>query len=551
MSFSFVFGQKKYPTSDFRNPLDIPIILAGTFGELRTNHFHSGIDIKTQAIQGKKVHTAMEGYVSRIKISHWGYGKALYITHPNGYTTVYGHLQRFSNKIEKYVKEKQYKKQSFEIQLFPGAATLPVAKDEVVAYSGNTGGSTAPHLHFEIRDTKTAKIINPLLFGYEVKDNIPPIFKGLKITPFGKKSAVNSISVAQDIPIKKINKNTYSVAKITAIGKIGLAVGVYDLLNNAANKNGVYSIEMQVNDTLIYHHNLETFSFDETKYINLLIDYPYYAKKRRKYQKTYIDKANKLSIYKTAIKKGYLTVSENSKYTIKIIAKDIEGNSTTLKIPIQGHATINPIIQKYTKTPYFVDTQKYTVFKSGLSEIRFPKNTFYENTYIDYKCTNKNIKVHKPTIPVHKKYTLTYFTDSIPKHQQKYAYLARKSGKYYNYVSTRKKDNKIYTSTKYLGDFKVKFDSISPKIYKPNFYNGQNISKRKTLSIRIVDGLTGIKSYYATIDKKWILMEYNPKKRKLTYDLNDLKATRKKHDFELKVADLLGNTKTYKATFIK
>jgi len=553
MSFCFAIGQKKYPTTDFRNPLDIPIILAGTFGELRTNHFHSGIDIKTQAVKGKKVHTAMQGYVSRIKISHWGYGKALYVTHPNGFTTVYGHLQRFSDKIEKYVKEKQYQKQSFEIQLFPKNVVLPVAKDEIIAYSGNTGGSTAPHLHFEIRDTKTAKVINPLLFGYKVKDNISPLFKGLKATPFGKQSAINKIPVAQDISIKKINSNTYAVDQIMAIGKIGLAIGVYDLLNNAANKNGIYSIEMQINDTLVYHHNLETFAFDETKYINLLIDYPYYANKRKKYQKTYIEKANRLSIYKKAIDKGYITVTENDNFMIKIIAKDIAGNTTTLKIPIKGNKTINPIIKKNTKTPYFIDTQKYTVFKSGLSEIRFPKNTFYQNTYINYKCSNLKITVHKPVLPVNKKYTLTYFTDSLSTNQKKYAYLARKSknGKYYNYINTSKKENKLYASTKYLGDFRVKFDSIAPKIYKPNFYNGQNISKNKTLSIRIVDGLTGIKSYYATIDKKWILMEYNPKKKKLTYNLNDLKATRKKHNFELKVADLLGNTKTFKANFIK
>lgn len=546
-----IFGQKKYPQNVFRNPLDIPIILAGTFGELRTNHFHSGIDIKTQAVENKKVHTAMEGYVSRIKVSHWGYGKALYVTHPNGYTTVYGHLKKFSDRIEKYVKEKQYKKESFEIQLFPSASVLPIAKDEVIAYSGNTGGSTAPHLHFEIRNSKTENIINPLLFGYKVKDNIAPKIEGLRATPIGTNAAINQLSVSQEIHLKKINNNLYIADEIKAIGKIGLSVKTHDLLNNAANKNGVYSVEMYKNDTLMYHHNLETFSFSESKYINLLIDYPYYAKKRRKYQKTYVEKANKLSIYKKTIQKGYLTVTEKDNFNIKIVINDVAKNKTVIKIPIKGNKTISPIIKKDLKTPYYIDAKKYTVFKQGLSEVRFPVNTFYESTYIDYKYSKGKITVHKPILPLHQNYTLTYFTDSLTAHEKKYAYLARKSGSYYNYVSTYRKPGKIYTNTKYLGDFYLKYDSTPPKIYKPDFYNGQNISKYKTLVIYISDSQTGIKNYYATVDNKWILMEYDPKKNKLTFDLNDFKATKSSHTFQLKVEDLLGNTNTFKSTFIK
>ncbi|NND10141.1 MAG: M23 family metallopeptidase, partial [Flavobacteriaceae bacterium] len=151
---SFGIAQSKYPQDYFRKPLDIPLVLSGTFAELRSNHFHSGLDIKTKQREGLKVYASAPGYVSRIKISHWGYGKALYITHPNGYTSVYAHLQKFSEKIEEYVKEKQYEKESFTLELFPSAEELQIESDEIVAFSGNTGGSGGPHLHFEIRDNK-------------------------------------------------------------------------------------------------------------------------------------------------------------------------------------------------------------------------------------------------------------------------------------------------------------------------------------------------------------------------------------------------------------
>ena len=551
LTFCVTFGQHKYPKNDFRNPLDFPIVLAGTFGELRTNHFHSGIDIKTKGISGKEVYVAKEGYVSRIKISLWGYGKAIYVTHPNGYTTVYGHLQKFSDRIEKYIKQKQYEKKSFEIQVFPNRDELTIEKDEIIAYSGNSGGSTAPHLHFEIRDTKTEKIINPLLFGLTVPDNITPRFGGLRMTPFGENAAVNQIPVAQDLHVSKINSHLYVSDEVEAIGKVGLQINTHDLLNNAANKNGVYSIDMTVNDTLVYHHDLETFAFDESKYINLLIDYGYYAKHRKKYQKTYIEPANRLSIYKTDQNKGYLYIKDQEFYRVEIIIKDFANNTTVIRVPIKGNKIITPIIKENIETPYFVDQNKYTVFKQGNSEIRFPKNTFYEDVYLDYSVSKNAIHVHKPNLPLDKNYTLTYFTDSLSTNEKKYVYFAYKSGRHYNYISTYRKDNKIYTNTKYLGDFYLKFDSIAPIVYKPSFYNKQDISKHKTLSIHIKDNETDIKNYYATIDGKWILMEYQPKKNRLFFDLKDLKATKQQHAFKLKIQDVLGNTKTYEASFYK
>src|SRR5690606_31615872 len=163
----FLFSQQPYPKDYFQSPLDVPIVLSGSFGELRSNHFHSGLDIKTQQREGLDVFTTASGYVSRIKIQHYGYGKAVYITHPNGYTTVYAHLQGVGPKIQEYVKKEAYERQSYEIELFPKPGELPVSRGELIAFSGNTGGSGGPHLHYEIRNAK-AEPINPLLFGYDV-----------------------------------------------------------------------------------------------------------------------------------------------------------------------------------------------------------------------------------------------------------------------------------------------------------------------------------------------------------------------------------------------
>src|SRR5690554_1424403 len=188
-----VFAQKNHPKDYFVSPMDVPLHMSGTFGELRNNHFHSGIDFKTQQREGQNVLAAAEGYVSRIKVSTWGYGKALYITHPNGYTTVYAHLQKYSPEIEAYVKKRQYYQKSFEVEFFPGASDLKVTQGQLIGLSGNSGGSGGPHLHFEIRDSKTENIINPLFFGFDklITDTKKPILNHVTVYPLGENSVAN------------------------------------------------------------------------------------------------------------------------------------------------------------------------------------------------------------------------------------------------------------------------------------------------------------------------------------------------------------------------
>jgi hypothetical protein len=547
------FGQKKYPTKDFRNPLDIPTFLAGTFGELRTNHFHSGIDIKTKRKEGLNVYAVADGYVSRIKVALWGYGKVIYVDHPNGYTTVYAHLSKFGKGIESYVKTIQYKKQRYETgNIFPKKGEIPVKKGQIIAFSGSTGGFVAPHLHYEIRDTKTEKIINPLLFGIKVKDTIPPKIKGLFVYPLQDSSRIGNSNKKRLLPFKSTKNNTFITDRIMANGSIGFGLQVYDKLNGAYNKNGIYSLLVKVNGHKVYHHDLETFSFKNSKHLNLLIDYPQYARFKSKFQRTFKEKGNQLKIYKTLLNDGFINIKNGYNYNVEIIASDFEGNSTTLKIPVKGVKNNSVFNQVKDTTAYKVITTQFHKFEQKGVTIAFPKNTFYNDVYLDFNVQDGVAKVHTPNTPLNKSYTLTFDVSKYTKDERKQLYIANiNNKKYSNYQNTRKKRNIFYTTTKTLGKYTLKHDNQKPTINIKDFVNKQWISKLSNLRVQIGDKGTGIKSFRATIDDEWILMEYNLKKKTLTYNFNDKKLVGAKHVFNIEVEDNVGNTNSLSATFYK
>ncbi len=546
-------GQKKYPTKDFRNPLDIPPILAGTFGELRNNHFHAGIDIKTQRKEGLNVYAVADGYVSRIKVALWGYGKVIYVDHPNGYTSVYAHLSKFGNGIEEYVKDIQYKKQRYETgNIFPKKGEIPVKKGQIIAYSGSTGGFVAPHLHFEIRDTKTEKIINPFLFGIKVKDTIPPKIRGLLVYPLSDSSRVNQKNQKSLLAFKKVKPNLYTTNRITAKGPIGFAINVYDKLNKAHNKNGVYSISMKVNGHKVYHHNLETFSFAESKFINLLIDYSHYAEYKKRYQRTHLVKGNQLDIYKDLLNNGVITIKEGYNYTVEIIISDFSKNRTTIRIPVKGVKNNRIFTQKKDTTAYKITTSKFHKWTQKGVTIAFPKHTFYEDVYLDFRVDSSIAKIHQPTIPLNKSFTLTFDVTKYTEKEKEQLYIANINNKKYpSYQNTRKKKDKFFTTTKTLGAYTLLKDTIKPSIYLKNFKDKQWITKLNKIIVKIADKGTGIKSYKATLDGEWILMEYNLKKKQIVYQFKDKKLVGAKHQLVVEVEDNVGNTNTLHATFYK
>lgn len=547
----FTNAQNNYPQDYFNPPLEIPLILSGSFGELRSNHFHSGLDIKTQQREGLKVLACADGFVSRIKVAHFGYGKALYITHPNGYTTVYGHLQKFSPEIEAYIKKQQYEKESFEIELFPSAETLPVTKGSLVAYSGNTGGSGGPHLHFEIRD-KEERPMNPMLFGIDIKDNSKPTVSAIYAYALDENASVNKSNSKQKLRLIPLKSGDYITESIEAFGNIGFGIETNDRQDLAANSNGVYNIQTFLNGNQNFEVDFSIFSFDESSCINQFIDYEHYTSNRRRIQKLF-KKNNPLSILKPILNDGVLTIEDSTASVYKIRVSDFKNNASFVTINIKGNKTTisNPKVEK--TTPYYITANQSTNLRSGNVSVDFYPDTFYENFYMDFDVNNDILTLHKDIVPTRKNFTISYDISNYKDPDKDKLFIARLVGykKYPLYSFTKREGNILSTSTKTLGTYALATDTVNPTISPLNFKDGQWLSNFRFLKVKINDTVSGISNYRATVNGKWILMEYDYKTKTLTYDFNDDIVTDTKNDFKLIVTDNVGNSATFEATFFR
>ncbi len=538
------------PQDYFKLPLDIPILLSGTFGELRSNHFHAGLDIKTQGRQGLPVHASAKGYVSRIKIQHYGYGKAIYIQHPNGYTTVYGHLKRLAPKIEAYLKKRQYQKESYEIELFPKKNELAVEQGQLIAYSGNTGGSGGPHVHFEIRDGNQ-RPMNPEMFGIDIKDNRAPIIDGLFAYPLGDDSHVNNNANRQKLSLIPIKDGSYTTNAVEACGEIGFGIGTVDKKSIVPNKNGVYKIEASLNGNSVFNLDFQRFAFSEGRYINALIDYEYYENHHKRIQKLFKENTNPLSLYNGLIHQGKLTINDQLDYNYVIQVTDFKGNETVVRIPITGHFSENIKPKEIYKTDYLAHPNTaFSTEDSGI-DIYIPKNSLYDDTYLDIKFEGDTVQVHHDDTPLHKNMTIGFDVSNIPSEEKKQLFVARLSNGRSIYSTTYKKRNRIYTKTRTFGTYTLVPDVTAPSIKPINFSDGQWISNNKTLQVKISDDLSGIQSYRATVNGKFILMEYEYKNNTLTHYFSDNVIKDSENNFKLIVTDNVGNTNIYEATFFR
>lgn len=545
-------GQAEYPKDSFRSPLDIPLVLAGTFGELRSDHFHAGIDIKTQQRQGLPVYAIAEGTVTRIKVSHWGYGKALYMAHPNGYTSVYAHLQKFSPEIESYIKQIQYEKKSYEVEVFPQFGELSLNRGDLIAYTGNTGGSSGPHLHFEIRNSISEKPTNPLLYGLEVRDATSPTLRELFAYPLSSESQVNQSGNKKQIEFYRQPDGTYLAEQVYALGKIGFGVVAYDRQDLAANKNGIYSLTQTVNGKVYTDLNFEAFSFGETRYINTLIDYEHYCTHHERVQKCFKTKSNKLGIYNDLFNEGTIDVQDGFTYKVEIVLSDLAGNQTILIVPVKGEKQqlIEPAERKITEN--FLIAGKANNYSLGKASVYFPANTFYEDFYIDLENQSDTIKVHNNSVPAHKRFTLSFDISEYPEAELEKMFIARIDSRGRpNYVKTFKRDQTFTTRVRHLGTYRLVRDTIAPKIRPKNFKPRQWLTNYRYLRLQISDDLSGIKHYEASLNGEWILMEYEPKTSTITYNFDDKILDEKQCELKVVVTDNVGNTTTFNSSFYR
>ncbi len=539
-----------YPKDYFRPPLDIPLQLSGNFGELRSNHFHAGLDFRTQQKEGFNIYAAAEGYVSRIKISSYGYGKAIYVTHPNGYTTVYGHLQRGAGAIERYIKAAQYKAESYEIEVFPKPEELPVRKGEVIAISGNTGGSQGPHLHFEIRDTKTENIINPLFFGYDIQlpDAKKPVVTSVVAYPLDSKSSVNKSTVPIVLGLSKQGEGTYLAEKVSANGRIGFGFSGYDMDSNSANRNGIYEADGYLNGTHAFGCRFDTYHFDETRYLNALIDYPRFKTTGQRVQKMFMLNPYPLRLLHPDANNGIITMEPNFSGTYRLELGDYKGNKSTVNIPLAWSA--EPVAEVAPSvTPYYIELGKDYNFEKDDISVFFPAGAFYDPFYLDFSVANGVLSLNNKHVPVHTNFTVTF--KNVPEKDIDKTFIATMNNGKPSFNFTSRKDGVLQARMRALGQFALAKDTVAPVITAPKNLEGKWISSQKTLSLQIRDNLSGIKEYKGYLNGKFILFEYEYKQARITHHFDDGIFDDGRNDLKVIVTDNVGNSAIFETHFFK
>lgn len=556
-----LISQNAYPKNYFRPPVDFKILLAGSFGELRKNHFHSGIDIRTEGVQGKPVYAVADGYVSRINISSTGFGKALYITHPNGYVSVYGHLKGFNIMIGAWVKAQQYKKESFVIDIPVDPGILKVKKGDLVAYSGNTGSSAGPHLHFELRDAATQNAIDPLFFGFDVKDDIPPKILRVRIYPMDEKSKVNSSGKPLTFPVSGMGETCQIISKdiIQVSGNIIFGIEAFDLMNDNTMKCGVHSIELHVDTTLYFSQSIDQFAFAETRYVNSLLDYPLLVQFNSLIQRSYVSPNNKLRIYGKMKNRGMVNFTDDKTHKVLYQVRDESGNTSRLAFWVKSDPPAFPE-HKPTKssTGTFFSCKSENHFVHDDIRLTLPPDALYDDLDFNYSVTPQ---VHgtysglqhlqNEFTPIHSFCTLSIKPEGLPMKLTSKALIGiEESIGHFSSRGGTWENGWVTTQIREFGNYAILVDTIPPVIRTLNIVNNKNISHQSFLMVKISDALSGIKYYRGTLNGKWILMEYDAKSNSLTYFFDEM-IKHGKNNFKLVVGDGVGNESVYTATLLR
>jgi hypothetical protein len=538
-------AQNDYPKGYFRNPLGIPMTLAGNFGELRPNHYHMGIDIKTNQRENLPVYAAAEGYISRIKIEPAGFGRAIYITHPNGYTTLYAHLNNFAAKIDAYVKQQQYARESWKIQLDVPPGMFPVKRGEFIAFSGSTGGSQAPHVHFEIRRTEDDMNQNPLLFGLPLVDNVKP--RILRLGVYDRTRSVYE-QAPRLFPVKPVTPS--SCTTIPGIIKVGapvvsLAISAYDTQTGSSNQNGIYEATLTVNDKDEESFRMNNISYNGTRYVNAHIDYRY-----KTLGGGYLQHLSELpgylnSIYTNGDTHGVLDISDGDIYDIAIDVTDATGNLSELKTMIQ----YDPAKVTQAQTP---GKMFYPLMLDGYEtencEFYIGEKCLYDSVHIRYSSFTSGdpsviSDVHvigTPYIPLQDSFLVRIKPlASVPDDDKNLTVMQWSAGGKTSVQKVRWQHDWAFARFRDFGNFQLVVDSDPPVIVPTNFADGSDLSKAVRIIFNVKDNLKSIKNVRAELDGQWLRFT-NDKSMSFIYNIDE-KCPRGEHELKITAEDEAGN----------
>lgn len=542
-------AQERFP--QYGSPLDIPIYLSATFGELRPNHLHAGIDIKTQGVEGKKVYAVADGYISRIGVSPYGYGNVLYITHYDGFTSVYAHLQRFSGEIARYVKEYQYKHKKFASQIYPDADMFPVKRGDLIAYAGNSGGSGGPHLHFEIRHTLSEKPVNPMYFGYKIEDKVKPLIQGVAVYPLGDASTLEGGIKPMYFDVTNEN-GSYSLKDrsfVYANGEVSFGIRTFDQVGTSTNKNGPYLYELYLDDVLAFQVEADSFSYSEPRYVNSLLDYRRYKQKKSSYVRTETDSFNKLQMIKK--RNGIVVVEEGDTVNVHFKVSDYAGNNSSIQFMLVGSAPVEVERPARRRSEYFVKADGTLNADITIEDfsVSMERGTLFRDEWIqtgqrDEKgCCSRIYRFGTDEMTTFKNYSVSIQPEEKWMSEAKKMYVAYIDSKgKVSSIGGHLKNGRMVTETRNMGEFTIKIDSIAPKVSASNFKDGQSVSKLSSLRFKITDDMTGIETYDIYLDGVWVLGKYDAKNALLYYEIDE-KMKKGTNDMKVVVTDGVGNQK--------
>lgn len=547
-----VITSRDYPQGYFRNPLNIALDASGTFGELRTTHFHAGDDYRTQQRIGLPLHAAAEGFVSRIRVQIGGGGNSMYIDHPNGFSSVYLHMDSFNEALTAIVRAEQFKQRRFDVDLTLTPDQVRLTKGQYIGDAGNSGGSGGPHLHFEIRDTKTQHPLNPQLFGLRFADNFNPTINSIMLYDLNDE-LFSENTPRKSFAARSVGSGRYALqSPVQVQAKFGLGISTIDRHRAGGFQNGVYSIELFIDGQAVSTVVFEELDFNTSRGIHSYIDYPHWKKTKAKIQKSFKDPGNGIEIFKTLKDRGVIYLTEPRTYDAKYVVKDVAGNCSELDFKIQN----NPVPPAAAPKRYgeLFSYNKVNTFEQESIKINIPPGVLYDDVDFLYSTAPQPAnayslthRVHNSLTPLFSAYNLSIKPTNLPVHLQDKALIASAEG---GAEGGKFENGWVTVNTRNFGNFYVVVDTLAPTISPRNLSAGKNIAAQRKIDFTISDNFSGIQSFDGYIDDQWVLMEYDSKNKHL-WHVFDPALSKGTHHFKLVVKDWKDNEKVYEVNFNK